>query len=263
MSHLADIGFAMELPEFSELVLKAAGEGETIESPNGHYIRWSPGGGAELWVQATPEQQIVGCNPHFAGRGRMRIGVVREIPNPDRPYDGGVYGWADPKDEEPESGLYPFIVDLPDFDTVRKRLPLFQTVEVQIAAFAREIACYVNDAAFASSGLNMASRAVIPQGMFSVEIAEIASRDDRHQALVRLTGEILSVEQPINPATGQMFYALSVHTHGGTVDVVTSPDILNQEPMAGGTIYGEFWLSGRIVSELPPTRRKSVFQKRR
>jgi hypothetical protein len=265
MSHLSDLGFTVTMEEFQRLVMQAATEGEVLPSAHGCYVRWSPGAGIELWVQADSEKQLVGCNPHFAGAGRMRVGLIKPLGNPERPLDGGFYGWADPKDAEPESGEYPFVADAPDYDLIQERFTPLRTVEVQIAAFAHELHCFADEAAFDASQEGkpgFAAESFIPTGLFHHDIEQLEAQTTREQAQALFCGHILQAEQRTNPTTGSVFHALLVRTLGGTVDVVADPALVQDRPTVGGIVHGTFWLSGRIL-DLPPPKKPSLFQRNR
>jgi hypothetical protein len=69
-----------------------------------------------------------------------------------------------------------------------------------------------------------------------------------------LSGRVESAERQENPATGQEFLALLLRTESGTVDAVCDLDVSPRRPVAGAIVAGMFWLSARVVSDLPPPR---------
>lgn len=266
MSHLGDIGFNMEREEFYERVQQAANEGETIPSANGFYIRWTPGEGVELWVQSDREHNVVGCNPHFNGKSKMRVGLIRALDNPERPLDGSIFCWADPQTAEPELGRFPFAADLPDFDLVVDRLPLREIVEAQVVAFAHEMHCYLDVQAFEiahKNDLQFTLEPFTPVALPHGVRPDLAAQTDRIQSVVTFNGHIHRLERRENPVTRQPFYWMSVRTLGGMIDVVADPTFTVGKPRLWGVIQGEFWLSARILSPLPSAKKKSIFQRRR
>ena len=63
-----------------------------------------------------------------------------------------------------------------------------------------------------------------------------------------LSGKIKEFELKKNQLSGGNFYWFLVETSGGEIDVVADPKLIPQEPQTGGIIYGNFWLSGRIIA---------------
>lgn len=243
-SHLSDIGFPVRgTGDIEELVQRATEEGGLSEP----YIRWAPGQGVELWLQVTPEGEVVGFNPHFAGAGRMRIGGVQLISSEEFPLDGCIHGWADPEDEEAESGLFPLVIDIPDFEHVRGRIATGEAVTVQVAAFAHELSCYASDEAFDAAqeqGFKWAPEAFMPMGLFGPDGEDVPPR-----AEALLSGHVRQAELRTNPVTGEPFHCLSVQTLGGVVDVVADPSVVDGAPVVGGVVQGTFWLSGRVLGK--------------
>ena len=115
---MSDIGFRLESEDdYQQLALKACEEGQAWRTASGTYISWSPGEGIELWAQLDRDGEIIGLNPHFRGKGLMRVGLAHKINRPDGTIlDGGFYGWANPSEMDPESGEFPLVFDLPDYE---------------------------------------------------------------------------------------------------------------------------------------------------
>jgi hypothetical protein len=194
-SHLSDIGFPLETDEdFYKAFESTAENGEAVTTPAGTYLRWTVGGGPELWAQIDPDDNAVGLNPHFAGEARMRVAVVARVERiPGNPMDGSFYAWAEPyevmreqwddtgEDEERAvsdryEGEYPFIFDVPDrgfYDTLE--LPLI--VPVQLSAFSHGLRAFASDAEFDEAqppDLRLAPESFIPTGLFVPEDEELA-----------------------------------------------------------------------------------------
>jgi hypothetical protein len=258
-SHLSDIGFSIpaDVEEFTRLTAHAAEQGEVIDSPRGYYIRWSPGAGAELWAQANKRRELIGCNPHFTGTSRIRAGITQPpIIGTESPLSGSLYCWAGVTEDEPAGGV-PMVIDLPDLDLVRERIRLPAVVTMQVAAFAHHLNCYADDEEFHSSqaeGLKFAAESYIPSGTFTPDLKD----REPPQAEAIFAGHILEAEIRTNPYTGQPFQYLSVRTLPGIVDVVADPAIVQGQPLIGGVAHGTFWLSGRIVSDLPPAQERNL-----
>ena len=245
-SHMSDIGFGLESEDdYQQLALKACEHGHAWRTASGTYIRWSPGEGIELWAQLDHDGEIIGLNPHFRGKGLMRIGLAEKINRPDGTIlDGGFYGWANPSDTDPESGEFPLVFDLPDWELHEGRLG--SIVQVQLAAFAHELKSYESIEAFEQSQsekIKFASQSFIPSGLFTTE----DHVTDPPQAHAIFTGHVLETSVITNPATGSSFCWAAVATLGGAIDVVADPILLNGLIVRGGVLSGSFWLSGLVL----------------
>lgn len=246
-SHLSDIGFQVETEEaFQTLASRAYDEGEFLETEGGTYVRWAPGEGVELWLQLDPEREIICINPHFTGSSSMRVSLVqRIIRSEESPLDGAFYAWANPLDEEPESGEYPLVFDAPDYH-LHHAVILPALVDVQLSAFAHELRSYENDEAYDESQpekIKFAPESFIPSGMFAPEGSSI----DPPLAQAIFSGHVLETSIITNRATDNEFIWAKVRTLGGEVDVVADPVLLNGPVLNRGVVSGSFWLSGQIV----------------
>ncbi len=255
-SHFSTMGFQVDSDEdFNRLARQAIEAGEEIKSPRGYYVRWAAGEGIELWVGGNERRELVACNPHFTGSSRMRVGVTEVCCDAQTPLDGSLRAWADPETDDPESGAYPFPVDVPDFDLIRDRLSCPLIATMQIAAFADELECFADDAEFAASQdseMKLAAQSFIPSGLFLAVGNDAQPSAEVPRTEVMFAGHVQQAELCTNPVTQLQFHYLSVRTLGGSYDVVADPEIVVGEPVVAGVVQGVFWLSGRIVSELPP-----------
>src|SRR5918911_631495 len=203
-SHMSDLGFVVESKaDFEAIALEALEHGTELQSASGTYVRWSPGAAVELWMQLDAAGDVVGLNPHYAGRARMRVGLVARLPRPaSSALDGAFHGWADPGGTDPESGQYPFIFDVPDYElTGAVAVPSIS--EVQLAAFAHELQAYESEAAYdaAQAGaLKYAAESFIPAGLFG---AAPGAASEPPQAHAIFTGRVLDTALITNPATGR------------------------------------------------------------
>ncbi|HLM62548.1 MAG TPA: hypothetical protein VK308_17230, partial [Pyrinomonadaceae bacterium] len=137
MSNLSDIGFpAKNEQDINNMISHVLEHTETINCPGGFYLKFSDASDAEIWLQGNLEQELIGFNPHFAGKSRRRVGLTRTITRESSELDGGFYAWANPTNEAVEiSGDYPFIFDVPDFRTI-EQISFPQVCEIQLTAFA-------------------------------------------------------------------------------------------------------------------------------
>ena len=242
-NHFSSIGFVVESQDaFESLAMQAANAAEPEETASGFYLPWEVGSGIEIWAQATMGREVIGCNPHFAGKARMRIGVTQPFVDPSNALEGALEGWADPKPDAKE-GAYPIRIDVPDFELAAESLELPAIVDVQIAAFAHTLRCHDDEKAFDAAqgkGAKMAPESLIPTGLFAPENAP-------HRAEAAAVGRVLAFERLVNPESHRAFFHVHVRTYGGELDVVADPEVMEGTPKVGGIVEGTFWLSGRIV----------------
>ena len=249
LNHMTSLGFPVTTEkDFRHYVFTASEFGQKIESPNGSYTLWEPGNGIELWVQTNLHKRIIGMNLHFSGHSRMKVGLTRRILKIGQSIlDGAFYAWAAPQRNEPESGYYPFVFDVPDYDLHNDvRVPSLATV--QLTAFAHELEGFENTAAYMAaqeSGLSRAEESFIPSGLFTSGHRGGVREPPVAEAI--FSGHVLVTQILINPVTDQRFYWARVRTLGGEVDVVADPQVVRGKVIRNGIIKGSFWLSGRLV----------------
>ena len=254
-NHLTTLGFPVTTEkDFRHYVFLASEFGQKRESPNGSYTMWALGNGIELWVQTNLHKRILGMNPHFSGHSRMKVGLSRRIArNNQSILDGALYAWADPSDEQDvESGSYPFVFDLPDYD-LYSDISIPGPATLQLAAFAHELQGFASEEDYYADqegGLTFAAESFIPSGLFTSFTEGGAS--ERLEAQAFFSGHVLVTQVLTNPVTSQRFYWARVRTLGGEVDVVADPQVVRGKVVKGGIVKGDFWLSGRICREATP-----------
>ena len=241
---MSDIGFNVETEEeFQELASRAYEEGKAFEMIDGAYIKWAPGEGIEVWLQVDVNGDIVGINPHFSGSSSMRVCLDERIRGLEGSLDGAFHAWANPENETPDTGDFPFVFDVPDFHlTEATKLPAFVTI--QLAAFAHELRSFDSDEDYEKSQtheIKFASESFIPAGTFVPE-----GQPPLAEAV--FTGHVLETSLITNPVTGREFCSAKTRTLGGEIDVVADPALLNGLLIEGGVLTGSFWLSGRLLS---------------
>ncbi len=221
----------------------AAHAGKPQQTAHGYYIFWSPGEGVEAWVQASLERQLSGCNPHYSGKGRVRVKINRVVAGPHSPLDGSVQGWL--IDPETSAEICPICVDLPAAAIDAPPISPPAIVWIQIAAFARQSFCFSDYDAMKASTFpyaNLASRAFIPSPS-----SPAGSNEDEAKPEAVFCGEIRHYELKTNPLTRLQFHYFVVESLGGTFDVVIDRESLNGTPRPDGVLAGAFYLAGRIV----------------
>lgn len=249
MSHLSAIGLPVgSQDEFRELTYRAYKNGRPVESPSGAYVAWSPSPGVQLWVELNAERAIVGCNPHFSGSGSVRVGIAEHYTGYGTPLEGRIYGWVEPVPGYVDIGLYPVVIDIPDWDVSKELLPTGEVAEIQVSAFAHELYCYGSDADFEMSQqqeLKWAPESFVLSG--GSEIGTADAGPPTPEAI--FAGHVQVSELRRNKVTREVFHYLAVKTLGGVYDVVADPAIIHGEPVVGGVVQGSFWLSGRVARD--------------
>ncbi len=259
-SHFHAIGFP--LADIERLLLRSAQEGQAIESRHGMYVRWCPGAGAELWLKVDRQGQIVSADPCFSGRGQMPGIITGVVWDEQTPLDGSFHCWVGGDEDDPESGLYPVLINAPDFDVSRAGLTPPASASLQVAAFAHTLECYPDEETYyedqrrrwggeraAVTGepfKGFAAESFIPSGVFDLSGSE--SEDEQPRAEGLFTGRVLIAESRTNPASGHEFHYLLVKTLGATLDVVADPAVgVSGDPIQGGVVRCQAWLSGRLT----------------
>jgi hypothetical protein len=256
MSNFSSIGFSLQSKdEFEQLVDFCFENGEKIKCSDGSYFIYSDKSGAELYGQINNQNEIIGINPHFNGKSRRNVCLTRSYSEAESELDGAFYCWADPQNENnPESGVYPFVFDVPNFKTIGQ-ISYPKNFEIQLSAFAQEIAFYDDEQTFldkqnsggvGENDLKFASQSFIPSGLLSED------ENNTAQAIGFFAGIIKECKQLTNFETKGNFNWLLVETLGGEVDIISDPALTNNQPKVGGVAQGTFWLSGRLID--PPFR---------
>lgn len=277
-NHFSDMGFEIpSMDKYKELILTAKRSGTPVRSPRGAYVLWSPGNGIELWVHFTRKKdssdqlEIAGAEPHFVGASRVKFSVLETIRKEKCELDGSLYGYVSPTSGEPESGAYPLLIDVPNFDAVRGRISAPSIVDLQVAAFPNQISLFADDSAYYGSQreetnpsgpldrdgvkvdvkeiarrgsiAKLAAESFIPAGLFNPG----GTPKNPPQAEGIMTGHVLECNTVSNPFTGRKFHRMKVRTYAATFDVVCDPSRLTGAPTPGNVISGVFWFTGQLL----------------
>lgn len=265
MSNLSNIGFPVGSQEdFEQLVESTLAKSRRVEASNGHYLVYSDSSGAELWTQVNSANELVGANPHFAGESRRNVCLTSTVERSESELDGAFHGWAQPSTpNDPDSGEYPFVFDVPDFRTIGT-IDFPRDFEIQLSAFAQELQVYTDEAAYDSnqtSEPHFAVESFIPSGLFNFD----GDADpEPPEAFGIFTGKIKRSEKRRNSFTNSEFYWILVDTLGGEVDVVADTTLISLEPHVGAVVQGQFWLSARLIDPpgIPDKRNdRSIFRR--
>ena len=246
-SHFSTIGMPVESAEdLEQLCERAAEDAEEISCPAGRYIRWSSAQGAELWMQVDNSNELVGVTPYFHARSEFVVGITTEINRPDETaLEGAVHGWAEPQEDDPESGICPVVFDLVDKGWYQPFAFPFVS-KVRLSAFAHDLDLHDSEEAYfaAQDGeMKFAAESFIPSGLFSFDEED----PGQPQSIALFSGHILEADRLSNPLTGFDYFRFCVQTLGGTIDVLADPELVGKQPIVGGVLSGTFWLCGRIL----------------
>ncbi len=253
MSNLSDIGFPTRSEQdINDMISHVLELAETIPCPQGFYLKFADASGAEIWLQGNTEQELIGFNPHFAGKSCRTVGLTNAIQRESSELDGGFHAWANPSGEAAEiSGEYPFVFDVPDFRlTSEIRLPQIQ--EIQLTAFASsDFKVYESEKDFDESQdgeLKNSLKSFVSSGLFAFDAEDESSDLNAARPIAIFAGIIKEFELKKNELSGENFYWFLVETLGGETDVVADVKLINNEPKIGGVVSGQFWLSGKLNS---------------
>jgi len=217
--------------------------GQKKETSQGYYILFHDESGAEIYFQYSKENKLLGTNLHFEGSSSLPISVIKKIERDESALDGAVLAWAAPNDPlNPETGLYPFAFEVPDYylDKISKeKLPT--STYVQLAAFPeKEIHVFKSEEEFnevLGNRAKISSKSVIPSGLFT--------KNAPYEPKAFINGIVRMADKLINAQSGLPFFHLVIETAGGNVDVVSSDSHLTMLPEEGHIVSADFWLSGK------------------
>ncbi len=252
MSNLSDIGFPVQSEQdVNVLITETIKRVESLECPQGFYLRFADASGAEIYLQGNLEQELIGFNPHFDGKSKRTVGLTRAIERDSSILDGGFHAWANPFENDADSGDYPFVFDMPDFRMI-ENFQLPQVREIQLTAFASNdfkiYGCEKDYFDAQDSEPKFASKSFIPSGLFLPDDNATAIEPPRPIGI--FAGEVKEFELKTNELSNEKFYWFLVDTLGGEVDVVADVKLIPSEPQIGGIVSGQFWLSGKIIDSV-------------
>lgn len=250
MSNLSDIGFPTPDDQaVNEMIMHVLELAKPIQCEQGFYLKFSDASGAEIYLQGNFDQELVGFNPHFAGKSKRKVGITQAIERDSSELDGGFHARADPSDSETAvSGEYPFIFDVPDFRIAEiEQFPIVK--DIQLTAFAsNDFQIFASEKDYfdsQDSDFKYAAKSFVPVGLFSFDENENIDLN-AVRPVGKFAGEIKEFELKTNQLSGQQFYWFLIETLGGETDVVADPKFVTIEPQIGGIVSGQFWLSGRV-----------------
>ncbi len=250
MSNLSDIGFPVQSEQdVNRIIENLLSIVKPTACSSGAYYIYTDTSGAEMYLQGNSGDELIGFNPHFAGKSRRKICLTRAIERDSSELDGGFYAQANPSDDSGESGEYRFVFDAPDFRTNTN--PQFPRIcEIQLTAFAsNDFKIFADEKSYDESQTNepkYSSKSFVPVGLSAFDNDEETIDLSAVRPIAMFAGEIKEFELKTNQLSGNEFYWFLVETFGGEIDIVADVKLISVEPQIGGIVSGQFWLSGRI-----------------
>lgn len=246
-SHFTAIGFPVrEMREYWALAQRAAESGERIYAEGGRVlIRWTPGGGPEIWVQTSAAGEVINATPFFAADTRYRVAVTASGASDDDAFEGWVDGWLNPtEDDEPFSGAFPLRIDLVNYAIARARLYPGAVVPLRLAVILHEASLYPDAAAYGTVK-DVAYRPPIKSFTSSVHFGVDEPAEGDATALI--TGVLSEARLLTNPATDAVFWWVQVETADATLPMLGDREVLPVDPRVGQVIEGSGWVLGEVL----------------
>ncbi|MDR2171379.1 MAG: hypothetical protein LBP59_14650 [Planctomycetaceae bacterium] len=250
-SNFSSIGMPVKTEDdMYKMLIKASKNSEKIFCEHGYYSIWSSKkGGAELWVHVDKaKNEIIGINPFYNGESNYSVGIINKIEKKDYDdFEGLFYCWANPVNDNPNDGCYPFAFDCLNISAVEKKeLPCIR--KIRLSAFAHELRIYSDENDYnlkQTNKFHYASKSFIPSGLFPPEENDNEPFEIIPEAI--FTGIILDYKKYVNELAGKKYYWIKTETYGGIIDVVADPEFIVCDLNINGVISGIFYLCGKII----------------
>jgi len=251
-SNLSSIGIPVKNNKgLSKILYKAIKNAERIDFEFGYFLKWVSNTGAELWIHMDQNNDIIGFNPFYNGESNFSTGIIKKIDNEKyNDFEALLYAWANPKENDPEIGDYPFAFDCVNISIFEKiKLPCIKNIK--LSAFAYNLEIYPNEEYYnieqkkINGEHHYASKSFIPSGTFSPNDDDNESFEIIPEAI--FTGMILDYDEYKNELTGKKYFWIKTETYGGIIDVVADTKLVNSKLMVNGIISGVFYMCGKII----------------
>lgn len=271
--HLQDIGFPVpDAMSYMNLGLRVAEEGESIQTPVGTYLFWSPSMGIEVWSKIAAEGQHTYLHGHFKGKARMSVAIVDKkeyesnalaegffvaYPNPVKGQGFIVKNVRHQYGDGTYSGYIPILFDAPDYDKFAE-IPLPFLADLQLTAFPFSMRSFETEDEWIDWQFEkkifkakengetdfLGGEAFWPDAITH----ERRDKNDYPKPTAFIAGTILETAIISNEETGEDFCWAKLKTKLGELDVVAAPDILDGPIVLNGIITCHANLSGRILN---------------
>jgi hypothetical protein len=249
-NQLDSLGFNLsDESGYSEILRKILENGTVIETKRGKYVRWILGSGVELIASLDKSSKPISIKPYFFGNTIYKAKLTKSFKSMGvSGMDGSIMLWSEPLAETTERS-FPFVAELPEFGVYDfSSVPL--NVEVQVCAFGTELTVFKSEQEYMDfqKGRNKFEvKSFVPIGMFEDDGMYKTNPDP----LGVITGIVGATEKLRNPLTDESFIWIKLETVGGEVDVVANEDTLKGTVEEGDILGGMFYISARVVGELP------------
>ncbi len=277
-NHFTDLGFEVaEAEDLTELLTQLSGGSDEFALDSGAaLLRWGVGAGIELWVQVHPSGEIVGVHPFFLGPSRTFFLVESVEVSLSEAMDAALMGWVSPSERpgepgEEDPGAYPMRFDLPQYPLNVEFAEPGTVCELQVAAFADEIALYASEEEFLAAqdeDAPFAVKSFVPLGLIPPDTLEddgetreeagrinllqaVSESDFEPRAEALFSGVISRCEQRVNPFSQRPFWWMQVSTWGAEYDCIADPDLLSRAPQTDDIVQGHFWMAARVTEMSP------------
>jgi len=248
-SHFTAIGFPVrEMREYWALAQRAVQLGERLRTVNGRtLIRWAPGGGPEVWAQASAEGEALNATPFFATDDTYRIAVTGAAASDDDGHEGWVDGWLNPtEDDEPYSGAFPLRVDLVNYAAARAALQVGAVVPLRLVVILHEVALYPDERAYAAVK-EISYRPPVQSFTSSIHFGLDEPIEDG-EATALVNGYVSEAREMTNTATTATFWWVRVATAEVTLSLTADRAILPANPRTGQVLSGSGWVLGELLA---------------
>lgn len=243
------IGFPVrQMNEYRALAQRAAQVGQRVGDARGRTIvRWTVGGGPEVWVQVAEKDEAMVATPFFATDDTYRIAITGTGISDDDGFEGWIDGWLNPTEEdEPYSGAFPLRVDLVNFPLVQAAAKPGAVAAVRLAVILFEASLYPDAAAYLAVQ-SLSYRPPVPSFTSSQHFGlDDPEADTEATALV--TGFLNEARELTNPATGATFWWLRTTTNAVTLTLSAARELFPVDPQAGQVISGSGWVLGELLT---------------
>lgn len=253
VNHFRSIGIHVEsIEDMIEIYTLAMQNSTQYKTDIGYVLQWTSSDGPELWLHLNKQRVVLGGDPAFHGESSIKASATRLFCRPnDTKYEGGVFVWVNPKEDNLNEGEFPITFDLVD-KVAYGNLVLPFLSEISVSAFADSLKIFESEEmymkAMENEKLKLAPESNIHLGLFQ--------NKETPDSNIMMSGKIIKHKQMVNPLTNNPYYWILLKSLGGTVDVVADPDFIHAPLEVGGIISGTFWLAGRIKN---PKVKKGFF----
>jgi hypothetical protein len=98
MSNLSDIGFPVQSEQdVNGLIENLLSVVKPVRCTHGAYYVYADASGAEMYLQGNAGDELVGFNPHYAGKSRRTVCLTVAVERDSSELDGGFHAWANPR----------------------------------------------------------------------------------------------------------------------------------------------------------------------